>query len=169
LPALPVRLETRTIQAFDAGERKYDIILLHNSINHLDEAACIDLKENSNSRAIYKGIFAKISSFGVAGTELIISDCSRYNFFHLLGVKNPFAPHIEWHKHQSPMLWVRLLEQVGFRNPEVTWVCPDQLRSPGQALLGNQVMSFFLGSYFLLRMEKGVEEIRRSGNNGLNG
>lgn len=149
-----VRFEPVTFQAFDPAGEQFDIILLHNSINHLDETACINLLNDEPSKAIYMDIFSKLSSLASNGAKLIVCDCSRYNFFALLRIKNPFAPTIEWEKHQAPEVWVNLLSQVGFVNPRVRWTAFNTLRSPGRVLLGNKLLSYFLRSDFRFTMEK---------------
>ena len=149
-----VRFEPVTFQAFDPAGEQFDIILLHNSINHLDETACINLLNSEASKAIYMDIFSKLSLLASSGAKLIVCDCSRYNFFALLRIKNPFAPTIEWEKHQAPEVWVNLLSQVGFVNPRVRWTAFNTLRSPGRVLLGNKLLSYFLRSDFRFTMEK---------------
>ena len=149
-----VKFEPVTFQAFEPKGKQFDIILLHNSINHLDETACINLLSDEASKATYLNMCSKLSSLAGRGAKLIVCDCSRYNFFALLRIKNPFAPTIEWHKHQAPKVWVDLLSQVGFVNPRVRWTSFNTLRSPGRALLGNRLLSYFLRSDFRVTMEK---------------
>ena len=149
-----VKFEPVTFQAFEPAGKQFDIILLHNSINHLDEIACINLLNDEASRAIYLNICSKLSSLASGGAKLIVCDCSRYNFFALLRIKNPFAPTIEWNKHQAPEIWVNLLSQVEFINPSVRWTSFNTLRSPGRVLLGNKLLSYFLRSDFRFTMEK---------------
>jgi len=142
------------IQRFDPGDMKFHIILLHNSINHLDEKACIKVHYDPEAIKTYKQIFQKLSDLSVKGAKLIIADCSKYNFFYLCKLKNPFAPDIEWHKHQPPEYWAKFLQKVGFCNPIIRWRSFDQLRSVGRFLSGNKVISYFLQSHFCLTMEK---------------
>ena len=149
-----VKFEPVTFQAFEPAEKQFDIILLHNSINHLDETACINLLNDDASKAIYMDICSKLSSLASSGAKLIVCDCSRYNFFALFRIRNPFAPTIEWHKHQAPEIWVDLLSQVGFGNPRVRWTSFNTLRSLGRVLLGNRLLSYFLRSDFRFTMEK---------------
>ena len=149
-----VRFEPVTFQAFEPAGERFDVILLHNSINHLDEPACINLLNSAASRAIYLDMFSKLSSLASDGAKLIVCDCSRNNLFALLRIKNPFAPTIEWHKHQAPEVWVDLLSQVGFTNPRVRWTAFNTLRAPGKVLLGNKLLSYFLRSHFRFTMEK---------------
>jgi hypothetical protein len=61
---------------------------------------------------------------------------------------------IEWHKHQSPKLWARLLAQAGFANPIIRWNSFYTLRSGGRLLLGNRVAAYCLTSVFCLTMER---------------
>ena len=149
-----VKFEPVTFQAFKPVGKQFDIILLHNSINHLDETACINLLNSEVSQAVYMDIFLKLNSLASSGTKLIVCDCSRYNFFALFRIRNPFAPTIEWHKHQAPEVWVDMLSQVGFVNPRVRWTSFNTLRSTGRVLLGNKLLSYFLRSDFRFTMEK---------------
>ena len=149
-----VKFEPVAFQAFEPAEKQFDIILLHNSINHLDETACINLLNDDASKAIYMDICSKLSSLASSGAKLIVCDCSRYNFFALFRIRNPFAPTIEWHKHQVPEIWVDLLSQVGFVNPRIRWTAFNTLRSLGRVLLGNRLLSYFLRSDFRFTMEK---------------
>ena len=36
--------------------------------------------------------------------KILITDCSRRNFWGDFGIKSPFAPSIEWNLHQPPSL-----------------------------------------------------------------
>ena len=153
-----VILESQTIQAFEPGNRTFDIILLHNSINHIDETACINLLNDDNSKSIYSNIFSKISVLSVTGAKIIICDCSRYNFFALLRIRNPFVSTIEWHKHQAPEIWAQLLSNVGFVKPKISWSSFNTLGRLGKVISGNKLMSYFLMSHFCLTMEKPSEE-----------
>jgi SAM-dependent methyltransferase len=154
LKMINVFLEPIKFQSFNSNGETFDIIILHNSINHLDETACINLLENKNAVSVYQNIFLKISSLSNRGANLIISDCSRYNFFNLLKIKNPFSPSIEWHKHQAPETWVNMLRTVGFLNPKIRWLSFNSGRWLGDILLGNKLMAYFLHSYFCLTMKK---------------
>lgn len=149
-----VEFKPVTLQAFEAEGEKFDVVVLHASINHLDEAACINLLREPQSRAAYRELFAKIFALSNKGAKLIISDCSRYNFFALLGLRNPFVPTIEWHKHQAPQVWAELLAEVGFVNPRISWRSFNRLGNFGRVLLANRFAAYFLESNFCLRMEK---------------
>jgi hypothetical protein len=84
-----------TFQESDLGGQIFDIILLHNSINHLDEEACINLQHSNEAKRRYGAIFQKFTKLSAKDGKLIIADYSRYNFWHQVGLRNPLAPTIE--------------------------------------------------------------------------
>jgi hypothetical protein len=149
-----VELKKETFQDYNSDGQRFEIILLHNSVNHLDEKACINLLGQAESRIIYQGIFSKIYSLSNKGAKLIVCDCSRYNFFSLIKTRNPFAPMIEWHKHQSPKVWSGMLSEIGFTNPQIRWSSFYTLRNLGKILTSNKLMAYFLTSHFCLTMDK---------------
>jgi len=150
-----IKMIAKTFQEYRATGEKFDVLLLHHSINHLDEDACITLRENRESQRSYKEIFKELAKIAKPGSKLVVTDASRHNFFPTVGLKNPFVRSIEWHKHQSPDVWVKLLSGAGFRKPTITWLPPSQLRQFGQIFCSNFVASYFLHSHFRLVMERG--------------
>lgn len=153
-----ISLQRVRFQDFEPGTRRFDIIFSHASINHLDEQACIKLQYDEHARISYRSIFEKLNKIAKPGAKLVISDCSRYNFFALLRIKNPIFPTIDWQKHQSPEFWSNMLSNYGFTNPQIRWASFSFLRKPGRLLLGNRFASYFLASTFLLVMDKNNTE-----------
>ena len=149
-----VEIRSETFQEYEPGDSSFDIIILYNSINHLDETACINLLEDDAHKDTYRKIFSKLHSLLSTGGKLIICDCSRYNFFDALKIRNPVASAIEWHKHQSPKAWARLLGDVGFVNQKIRWSSFNSLGYLGRVLTGNKFMAYFLNSHFRLTMDK---------------
>jgi len=149
-----VDLKGVTFQDFDPQGERFDVILLHNSINHLDEQACRNLHRDPGAIATYRDIFGKLGDLAGDGARLIIADCSRYNLLGLLGIRNPAAPHIDWRLHQPASLWARLLSEHGFCNPRIRYASFSQLGTIGRLLLGNRIASFCLTSHFSLTMDK---------------
>ena len=149
-----VTIKSVKLQAFDPNGGTFDVIVLRNSINHLNETACINLLKESSAKTVYQGIFSKIGSLSNKGAKLILCDCSRYNFFALFKIHNPFAPSIEWHKHQTPEVWANLLREAGFANPEIRWFSLNASRSWGKFPAINKLIAYFLHSYFCLTMDK---------------
>lgn len=149
-----VDLVPKVFQEFETEKEYFDIVLLHDSINHLNEEACIDLLNNNKSRETYKDIFSKLYSMSKINAKLIVCDCSRFNFFDTMKIKNPIAPSIEWHKHQKPGAWIKLLKEVGYSDPILKWSSFNRLRNIGRIFLANKLMSYFLTSHFCLTMTK---------------
>jgi SAM-dependent methyltransferase len=150
----PVQLVPRRLQEYEPDDGSFDIVLLHRSINHLDEDACIRLHRDQDAQDVFRSLFGKLAASATPGAKLIAVDCDRRNLFGDLGLTNPFAPVIEWEKHQPPELWARLLDEVGFRNPKIRWLSFNTLRSPGRLVLGNRLASYCLTSTFSLTMER---------------
>jgi SAM-dependent methyltransferase len=141
-----------TFQAFDPGAERFDLVLSHNSINHLDERACTELHRSAEARRVYLEIFAKVRSLMRTGGRLVILDCARRNLFGDLGLRSPIMPAIEWRKHQQPRVWARLLTEAGFTEPAIRWTTLHSLGRPGRLLLGNPVAAYVLTSHFRLEV-----------------
>jgi 2-polyprenyl-3-methyl-5-hydroxy-6-metoxy-1,4-benzoquinol methylase len=150
-----VTLVPWTFQAFEAPPGSFDLVLLHNSINHLDEEATIRLPDDARSRDTYGMLFGKIASLLSPGGHVLITDCARTNLFPLLGMRHPISRSIEWHKHQDPGVWTALLREAGFVEPSVSWSSYNSLGALGWTLLANRVGAFFVTGHFRLLMRKG--------------
>jgi SAM-dependent methyltransferase len=144
-----------TFQEYAAPGSAFDVILVHNAINHLDEEAVVALHRSEDARASYRALLGKIYELLKPGGVVVIADCARANLFAWLGIRNPVASMIEWDKHQNPNLWVRLLRDVGFDEFELHWTYPRRLRILG-AILDNWFMSFLMQSHFVLHAHRVV-------------
>jgi SAM-dependent methyltransferase len=142
-----------TFQGYEAGNKRFDVVLLHAVINHLDEAAVMVAHEAEWARDRYRELLRKVYGMLAPGGTLIIADAARDNFYPMLGLRNPFAPTIEWNKHQNPGLWTVLLQQAGFEKARLSWATPKRLRSIG-ALLNNRAAAFMLHSHFVLHAKR---------------
>jgi SAM-dependent methyltransferase len=151
-----VELVPQRLQDYDARGETFDIVLLRGSINHLDEEACVRLRYDDRARQTYLALFEKLAALARPNGTLIVTDCSSQNLFARLGIRNPIAPSIEWHKHQPPAVWASLLEEVDFAHPRVRWASFNTLRTPGRLLLGNRLASWCLTSAFFLTMERAM-------------
>lgn len=147
-----VQLVTTRLQDYDPGEARFDVLLLCASINHLDEQACVRLHVDEQARRQYREHLRRLAAIAAPGAVLVAVDVDRHNLCGRLGLRNPLAPTIEWHKHQSPKLWARLLADVGFDAPRIRWTTLNTLRAPGQALLGNRLCAYLTTSEFCLRV-----------------
>ncbi|MCA9388538.1 class I SAM-dependent methyltransferase [Candidatus Berkelbacteria bacterium] len=153
-PALAVKRQTLTFQDFEPGNEVFDVVIIHNTINHLDEPATEKLLISQEARESYRQIFTKLYNLMSPHAQLVTADCARNNLFGKLKLKNPFSSSIDWNKHQQPETWAKLLAQVGFVNPRIQWTPPSKFGLAGQKLLSNQTASFMLNSHFSLKMDK---------------
>jgi SAM-dependent methyltransferase len=149
-----VSLRTATLQDADFDSEQFDVVLLQSSVNHLDEEACRDLHVNPRSREIYKRLFEKIRAIVALDGFLIISDCSRYNFFATIGLRNPFAPTINWDIHQSPATWLSLLEPCGFDQAKITWWRPNKLSFVWPYNTVPSWTAYFINSHFRISLRR---------------
>jgi SAM-dependent methyltransferase len=147
-----VELRHQTLQEFDPGDERFDVLFMHASINHLDEPATMRLHRDEDARSTYRELFARLAAVGADGAKLVATDVTRHNLFAKLPVKNPLQPTIEWDKHQAPETWVGLLREAGFTDPRVRWSTSNSLRRPGRALLGNRVGAWLGEGAFCLTM-----------------
>jgi 2-polyprenyl-3-methyl-5-hydroxy-6-metoxy-1,4-benzoquinol methylase len=154
--SLPVNLIPLTLQDYlkQTGPESFDVIIMHNSINHLDEEACIHLLDNEDCYNRYVTVFKSVHRIMKKNGTLIITDAARNNFFNDIGIKNIFTPTIEWHKHQQPQTWANLLKEAGFKNASVHWLTPNRLGNTGKLLMDNYFISYLTRSYFKMTMKK---------------
>lgn len=117
---LKIDVKRITLQEFESNS-KFDVIILHDSINHLDEDNFSILHENEGAYSRYSDLVLKIRSFLSKGGSLVVSDCSRVNFFAWLRTKNPIAPSIEWHLHQHPTILTKLFKKNGLILQKLRW------------------------------------------------
>jgi len=148
-----VELHNSKYQNYKSTE-KYDIIIMHNSINHLDEPACINLLRDQKSYSIYKNLFQSMYDYLKNNGIIIIADCTNNNFFNKVGIKSPLTSDIEWKKHQKPETWIKILHEVGFSESKFVWTSQKQLRSIGKILFSNRIAAYFLLSHFIIHSKK---------------
>lgn len=148
-----VQFSSVTFQDF-AKDDDYDLVVMANSINHLDETATISLLKSQESRNIYLDLFVKMNNLLNKNGSLIITDCSCYNIFNIFNLRNPFTPTIEWFKHQTPYTWLSLLESSGFKFNSLQWTTPNRLGKLGSILFSNLFFSYLTTSHFRLEVSK---------------
>jgi len=148
------RVETVTLQDLDVAPETFDVIVMNNSINHLDEEACIALRTSEAARQRYRDIFERVADMARTQADLVISDCTPNNLFPRLGLRHPISKSIEWHKHQPPVIWAEELTAVGFERPDIRWTSYARLGRLGWRLTANRLAAFVLNGHFILRMKR---------------
>jgi SAM-dependent methyltransferase len=141
-----VEISRSTLNGYSFSQ-PFDIVILYNVINHLNEHAVVDLHSNPDSHNIFIGIAKKIRSLMADNGVLILADAARSNLWGDLGIKSPFARTLEWRKHQNPAIWRALFENIGFRTLDLRW--------SQHYLLGkwpsNFLMRYVTSSHFVMR------------------
>ena len=142
-----------SFQAYRANAEDFDIILSYSSINHLDEPACAQLDRSKDAKTTYLRIFEKVYDFLRTGGHFLISDAGRLNFWGFLRLRSPFAPTIDWKKHQEPVVWEGLLKKAGFEIVALDWLRFYPLRWLGW-LGSNSLVARATTSQFILTVRK---------------
>jgi SAM-dependent methyltransferase len=153
-PEMRADLVLSSIQNYLCVARSFDVVVIANAINHLNEDACVRLLIDPLARDEYKSIFLSLFRSIRPGGWLVATDCTRSNFFNDLGLKSPLMPDIEWQKHQSPKIWDELLQEAGFAPATVRWSSPNTLGEAGRVVLSNRLAAYFLLSHFKLVARK---------------
>jgi len=143
----------QTLQEYASTPDRFDMILSHYSINHLQEEYCVMLREDPPARGYYIDLFKKLSALVKPGGSVIIVDCTNRSFYSDIGFVNPFSPTIEWFKHYPPSVWIELMRDAGFHSPRVTWIYDNRLMHAG-AMLKNRLAAYFYTSMFRIEMMK---------------
>jgi len=148
---LPLRMD----EYLSGSPGKFDIVLAHNVVNHIDEEAVQVLHKDPQARKRYCGVFENIWENLAAGGCLIIADCGRHNLFSgtsRLGVfRGVFNRSIEWNKHQGPRLWAKLLRSAGFSRTEKDYFVPWSMRKVSM-LANNPLFAYLTLSHFTIRV-----------------
>lgn len=149
---LKIFLKNRTLQEYNTND-KFDLIILHDSINHLNETIFQEIHKSEKDFKEYKHLINKIISLLNPGGKIIITDCSRRNFWGDLGMKSPFAPAIEWHLHQQPFMIKRLFNDHQFKF-QLRWSPFKRIGHFGYLIsFFGYFPSYFMQSHFNLILE----------------
>jgi len=135
-------------------EEPFDLVLLHDSINHIREVTT-DIRRDGPAREAQRQVVAKLASLTRLGGWLVISDCSRRNFFNDIGLGSPwpFARRIGWRKHQTPSAWCDLLREEGLQPGTVSRYVPRKLGAIA-LIVGSAAFNYFTYSWFALRAHR---------------
>lgn len=141
------------IDEYDFSEGPFDVIVMYNVINHLDEDACAALRHSREASNRYVTQLKRLYDHLTPGGHLVVADCARSNFFGDMRIRNPIVSTIEWEKHQNPTLWSKLLISVGFSSVDYWWNPVHQLRFLGP-LAASRAVAYITNSHFVLRAVK---------------
>ncbi len=144
---------TSTMEEYlSSCSHKFDLLILHNVINHLAEDAVQRLPGDSAARALFVDKF-KLMRHAVTDRGIVlIADSGRTNFWNRLGLRSPLARTIEWNKHQDPPVWVELAQLAGFELYDLRW----SYIHPFRRLTSNYAAQYLAASHFVLRFTPGA-------------
>jgi hypothetical protein len=145
-----LKLHIGTLKDLSVKDGIFDIALMHNSVNHINEEMIPLLKFSLKARNTFLEEFKSIRSRIALNGTLIVSDCSNRNFFGDMGIKNPIAPTINWAIHQSPAVWSAIIQSSEFKHARTTWTTRRELGRFGHFILGNKVGAYLTSSHFTL-------------------
>ena len=127
----------------------FDIILMHNSVNHIGEDIIADMETNQKSQIEYLTRLGKIMDRAKKGATIIVADCSSKNLWNDLNIKNILAPTIEWNLHKPPSVWQKMLEDLGCEHVSTKWTARRELLFFGKFLFSNRLVSYMTNSSFI--------------------
>jgi SAM-dependent methyltransferase len=143
-----------TLQSFTPEGRRYRLILSHSSVNHLDEEACMRILDDPAARARYVELFGKVRELLEPGGTFVLADVARENYWARLGRSSPWAPEIEWEKHQEPETWCELLAEAGLVPSSRRWFHPYYRTRSVDKLLDNRIAARCLASGFVIHARR---------------
>jgi SAM-dependent methyltransferase len=142
-----VEAQACTLQELSVSDYRFDIAVMYNVINHLDEDAVVHLHNDTSSKSRYIALLRKLHLHLKPNAWVLVADCGRDNFWPRFNLPSPFMPCIEWHKHQNPETWIDVFAQAGFSLFDLRW-SPLQ---PFPTITGNRLIEYFTCSHFVLR------------------
>lgn len=143
-----VEVASAFLQDLEVHEKPFDVVVMYNVINHLDEDAVTRLHKDASAADRFVTLLGALPDMMSEGGYLILADCGRLNFWGRLGLRSPAAPSIDWDIHQQPEVWVDVLSKLGFREHDVRW----SPQFPLGRVSANRLVQYFTGSHFVLRL-----------------
>lgn len=131
------------------ADAPFDLVVLHNVINHLHEEHCMHLQERTASWEYYADIAESLHDVTATGGSLLVCDAGRSSIWSRTGL--PAFGNIEWEKHQDPAVWRDLLEQAGFRCDSLSWTPITRLGTPGELISRNRIFAYLRTLHFKLQ------------------
>jgi len=136
------------LQDLDVPDKPFDVVVMYNVINHLDEDAVARLHKDASAAERFVDLLAPLTEMMSDGGYLILADCGRDNFWGRFGLRSPAAPSIDWDIHQQPEVWSQVMAKLGFREHDVRW----SPQFPLGRLSANRLFQYFTASHFVLRL-----------------
>jgi hypothetical protein len=136
------------LQDLRPSDGQFDVAVLFNVINHLNESAASHLHESVEAQRAYTAILEEFRAMLVPGAMVSVADCSSSNFWNDIGIRAPLAPTIDWSKHQPPQIWTRIFGRAGFETLAVRW----SPLYPFGRFSSNRLVHYFSVSHFVMQL-----------------
>jgi len=132
----------------------FDIIVMHNTINHIGEDILEDILFNNDAYIDcgirVKTLLDRLSS----GVILIVSNCGSRNFFGQIGLKRLFAPSIDSYLHCESGVWQQMIEDLGFSSIKTQWTARREFGFLERFFLSINYVLIFLTVILLVFIKK---------------
>jgi len=153
-----VEVVNADFNTWDAGNRRFDVIVSRSSINHL-HASEHHAERHKETYDAYVQVARRVRDMLAAGGVFVVTDSSRYAFFSGLrrfGIRRPWRwerSGVDWRHHQNAGTWKRIFRDAGFTASTVTYQVPYRLRAL-RPVVDTAVTNFFLQDSFILRAHR---------------
>jgi len=153
-----VEVVNADFNTWEAGDRRFDVIVSRASINHL-YASVHHADHHKETYDAYLRVARRVRGMLAPKGVFVATDASRYAFFSALrrfGVRRPWRlrrSSIDWRHHQNAGTWMKIFREAGFTTVQVAYPVPYRLRAL-KPLIDTAVANFFLRGAFILRAER---------------
>jgi SAM-dependent methyltransferase len=128
------------------GDGPFDVAVLFNVINHLDEEATRKLPARAAVDA-FSPTLEHLRALMAPGGTVIVGDSGRGNLWPRIGLPNPISPTVEWDKHADPDAWRLVFAAAGLRELDRRW----SPAYPLGRLSSNRAFQYATTSHFVMR------------------
>jgi SAM-dependent methyltransferase len=149
-----VQMQPIVLEDLDPALGTFDVVLLHQSINHIGEAYVADLPYSLAGQQHYHAFFDVLAERTAPGGTLIVMDSSNRNLFGDFGRRSPLLPTVDFRMHQPPEQWSGMLAHHGFTEERITWLTRREAGVLGTTVLRNKLAAYLTTSFFVLQMRR---------------
>lgn len=153
-----VDVEVADFNTWEAGDRRFDVIVSWASINHLHESNQ-HAEHHRPTYDAYVRVAGRIRSMLAPDGTFIATDACRYGFFtgvRRLGIRRPWQwkrSGVDWRYHQNVGTWKKIFADAGFGTTAVDYPVPYRLRF-AKPIVNTALANFFLHGAFILRARR---------------
>src|SRR5688572_20097187 len=114
-----VEVVNADFNTWDPGDRRFDLIVSHSSINHL-YASVHHADYHKETYDAYLKVARRVREILAPDGIFVATDACRYSFFswlRRLGVRRPWRlkrSSVDWRHHQNPGTWKKIFREAGF-------------------------------------------------------